>query len=84
MEDEEMMLISAVRYALGRMSYVVGITCNFVANNRKKLSKQCINIIIRDIEEEFKRYHDSGFKMGMDCDELDWNRLLEVLKKEVE
>ena len=80
MTPEEQMLISAVRYALGRMSYIVGITCEFVATVRGKLSKQCIEIIIRDIEEEMKRYHDFGQLLGMECDERTWENLLKFLK----
>lgn len=81
MRPEEIMLISAVRYALGRMSYIVSVTCNFVASIRKKLSPNCIAIIIRDIEEAFEMYHRTGHLVGMECDEKDWYRLLEVLKE---
>lgn len=83
MTPEEQMLICAVRYALGRRSYVVSDTCNFVASIRKKLSPNCIGIIIRDIEETMEMYHRSGNLCGMECDEKEWYRLLEVLKKEV-
>ena len=80
MTHEEQMLICAVRYSLGRMSYIVGVTCEFVASIRKKLSPNCINIIIRDIEETMEMYHRSGRLCGMECDEKDWYRLLRVLK----
>lgn len=80
MEAEEMILICAVRYALGRMSYIVGVIAEYVAVKQPELSKECINIIIRDIEEELKRYHDAGQKLGMECDERTWLRLLERLK----
>ena len=80
MKPEEQMLISAVRYALGRRSYIVSDTCNFVASIKEKLSTKCACIIIRDIEEAFEMYHRSGLLCGMECDERDWYRLLEVLK----
>lgn len=83
MKPEEMMLISAVRYALGRRSYIVPETCSFVASVKDKLSQHCIDIIIRDIGEGFEMYHRSGNLCGMECDEKEWYRLLEVLKKEV-
>ena len=51
-------------------------------SSEKTLSKECINIIIRDIEEEMERYHSSGALLGMECDERTWNRLLEELRKE--
>ena len=37
MEIEESILIYAVRYALGRMSYAVSDVCRYVASNRDKL-----------------------------------------------
>lgn len=83
MSDEELMLISAVRYALGRMTYMVGITCEYVASKLPELSEHCINIIICDIEEELDRYHRCGQTLGMECDERTWVRLLERLKEGV-
>lgn len=83
MEAEEMILICAVRYALGRMSYIVGVVAEYVAVKQPELSKECINIIIRDIEEELKWYHDAGQTLGMECDERTWLRLLERLKEGV-
>jgi hypothetical protein len=80
--DEEQMLISAVRYALGRMTYVVGDTCNFVAKVKDKLSYQCEDIIIRDIVDEMERYHCAGYTLGMECDERRWKDLLALLKGE--
>ena len=80
MSHEEQILICAVRYALGRMSYIVGVVAEYVSVKQPGLSKECINIIIRDIEEELKRYHDAGQKLGMECDERTWLRLLERLK----
>ena len=80
MSHEEQILICAVRYALGRMSYIVGVVAEYVAVKQPELSKECINIIIRDIEEELKRYHDASQTLGMECDERTWVRLLERLK----
>ena len=81
---DESILICAVRYALGRMSYIVGEVANYVFFKRKTLSKECIDIIIRDIEEEMERYHSAGYKLGMDCDERTWKNLLEALKGEID
>ena len=82
MTDEEQMLIGAVRYALGRMTYIVSDTCNFVAKVKDKLSYQCKDIIIRDIEEEIERCHSLGISCGMDFDEHNWMNLLALLKGE--
>ena len=82
MSDEELMLISAVRYALGRQSYIVGVTANFVQTVKPRLSQECINIIIRDIQEEIEFYHRRGTTCGMECDERTWVRLRDFLKGE--
>ena len=39
---------------------------------------------VRDIEEELERYHNAGQMLGMECDEKQWTRLLELLKTEKE
>jgi hypothetical protein len=84
MKPEEHMLISAVRYALGRMTYIVGMTCDFIEVNRKKLSKDCISIILMDVMEEIDLYHRLGKTCGMEIDERRWRRLVEVLESELE
>lgn len=81
MTPDEQILTCAVRYALGRMSYIVGVVCEYVYYKRKTLSKECISIIIRDIEEETERYHKAGQLLGMECDERTWMRLLDALKE---
>jgi hypothetical protein len=79
--NDEHILICAVRYVLGRMSYMVSIVCEYVASKHRELSPECLNIIIRDIEEEIEMYHNICRTCGMECDERTWLRLLETLKK---
>lgn len=52
MTDYEHMIVSAVRYALGRCTYIVEITVNYVLKEIEdnKLSDQCLNIIRQDIK----------------------------------
>lgn len=56
MSDYEQIVISTVRYALGRMTYIVEITVNYVLKEigNNKLSDKCLKIIKIDIEEELK------------------------------
>ena len=77
MSDYEQMIISAVRYALGRMTYIVSLTVNYVLKDieENKLSKYCLSIMKKDIESE--KY------LGMECDEKDWQRLLYRIEKEL-
>ena len=83
MSHEEQILICAVRYALGRQSYIVGVVAEYVALKRKELSKECIDLIIRDIQEEIEFYHRRGMTCGMDIDERTWLNLSEVLKEKI-
>lgn len=76
MTDFEHVVICAVRYALGRQTYMVGIVCRYVASVIPTLSENCRNLIIRDIKEA-ERY---GY--GHKCDEKDWMELLEKLEKQ--
>ena len=73
-EDISAMLVSAVRYALGRKTYIVGWTCEFITNNLHLLTKANMKVIIRDIEEQ------AEFGYGDKCDKEDWLKLLNTLK----
>ena len=54
MSDYENIVISAVRYALGRMTWIVNLTVEYVIKSidNKELSKKCLQLIKRDIVEE--------------------------------
>lgn len=71
-DDLSMILVSAERYALGRRTYIVNWTCEFIENNLDLLTKKDRQVMIRDLE--------NPISYGDDCDEKDWKRLLEVLK----
>lgn len=71
-DDLSMILVSAERYALGRRTYIVNWTCEFIENNLDLLTKKDRQVMIRDLE--------SAVFYGDDCDEEDWKKLLEVLK----
>lgn len=82
MSDEELILMCAVRYALGRQSYIVGTVVEYVARKRKILSDNCIKIIVDDIDEQMRFYHSMGQTLGMECDERRWFNLLFILREE--
>ena len=75
-EDLSAMLVCAVRYALGRRTYIVDWTCEFITNNIHLLTKKDIGVMIRDIEEQ------KSYGYGDKCDEEDWLALLDYLRKE--
>ena len=80
MSLEEHITICAVRYALGRMTYIVSVVCEYVEAKKDELSEQCKAIIVRDIQEEYDFCHRLGKTLGMEYDEQNWMCLLEILK----
>lgn len=73
-DDLSAMILSAERYALGRQTYIVNWTCEFLANNLHLLRESDKKVMIRDIKE-CKHY-------GWDCDKEDWMKLLKILESE--
>lgn len=72
--DFEHTLISAERYACGRMSYIVSDTINYIKALLPNLSVWCLSVMSRDIAEESALCDRSGgkVKMGMDSDHKAW------------
>lgn len=73
-DDLSMILVSAERYALGRRTYIVNWTCEFIENNLALLTEKDRQVMIRDLE--------NPISYGDECDEKDWKRLLAILKEE--
>ena len=75
MTDYEHIVISAVRYALGRMTYIVELTVNYVLEEieNDKLSDRCLDVIRKDIKEA-KDY-------GMEYDKKLWIKLLNRIEE---
>lgn len=77
MSDYEHIVISATRYALGRMTYIVELTVNYIMQqiDEDKLSDNCLSVILEDIKE--------AKNLGMECNEEQWlklqNRIEEVI-----
>ena len=70
--DYELILISALRYALGRRTYIVSITTHYIEKEIPTLSEQCKAVMIQDIEKA-RSYGDK-------IDKKEWMKLLEKLK----
>ena len=75
MSDYEHIIISAERYALGRMTYIVELTVNYILQEIEdnKLSDSCLNVIREDIKST-KNY-------GMNCDKKQWLKLLKRIEE---
>lgn len=73
MTTEEMMLISAERYALGRRNYVVDETIRYLRMRLPTLSEPCKRNLIYDIS--------TASKYGSEEDHEKWSELLDVLRE---
>lgn len=73
--DLSMILVSAERYALGRMTYIVQWTCEVIKNNMDLLSEKDKKVMIRDIE--------TAISYGSEYDKQMWMSLLKKLRKEI-
>ena len=71
-DDLSMILVSAERYALGRKTYIVNWTCEFIENNLALLTEKDRQVMIRDLE--------NPISYGDECDEKEWEILLAMLK----
>jgi hypothetical protein len=69
-DDLNMLITSAVRYALGRETYIVDWTCELVRKYMDHLTENTLETIVRDIQREKERDN-----LGMDCDKDDWKDL---------
>lgn len=75
-EDLSAMLVSAERYALGRRTYIVQWTCEFITKNLNLITEKDKQVMIKDIEKPIS--------YGDECDKIRWLKLLEVLKRSLE
>lgn len=69
----------AVRYALGRSTYVSCSVPDTIKSNLNLMTTNGLKTIVRDIEE-FKHVHG---RIGMECDDESWMKLKECCEKEI-
>lgn len=83
--ETEQMLISAVRYALGRRTYIVSVTVDYIAGILHDISTDALCILYEDLKRAFALYERSGGSVGLgdDCDAEDWKRLRAAVKAEI-
>ena len=53
-DDFQQMMVSALRYALVRQSYIVGLTVEYIEWKIPLMDKKYLSIMSRDIDEEIK------------------------------
>jgi hypothetical protein len=73
------LVIAAVRYALGRRSYIVSETCDLVRAYVKQASEDVVQVIAKDIQMDLQRAEAIGTTVGDPCDDKEWRKLLKDL-----
>ena len=75
-DDLQHMLISAVRYAMGRRTYIVSWTISYILPLIPDMDTKVLAIMKRDYEE--------APSLGDACDAQDWGRFYDAVFKELE
>lgn len=82
----EQMIISATRYACGRMTYIVSDTVQYVSKLLPLLSEWCIGVILTDLEAnlemESRCPERSNYIWGMEMDRKLWMQMLDHCREE--
>ena len=80
----ELMLISAVRYALGRRTYIVAETARYVSGKLGMVKNATLMVLLRDIDERIAWSDRSGMSgLGDECDRAEWMLLHEAIAEEI-
>lgn len=69
------MLLSAIRYAMGRRSYIVGMVTEWVKQYAPLLAAENLDQIRREIVEELTRCENMGRTLGDPMDHAAWRDL---------
>ena len=77
----ELMLISALRYAIGRYTYMPSVTIEYIRYLIPQLSAKTLFIMQRDIKEEIERYQRMERELYM---AKEWAKLAEEIGDEHE
>ena len=83
---DEFLVISAVRYARGRATYIVEMTCEWVINHWEQLSENTRAVIAKDVALEVQLRREEGAKQSAlaRIDNPFWEKLLDTVEKEVD
>ena len=76
----DLMAIAAVRYCLGRSTYIVSDCVDWLHQQWPHFAQRARDIIKRDIEDKFthddeaREHGDTYLPLGMDMDRREWER----------
>lgn len=75
MTNQELVYVSAVRYGLGRKTYMPSVISDFIISEMDKLTTHCKRTMIKEIQEAW-----NDERLGNKCDEKTWLDFLDKLK----
>ena len=81
---DDLMAIAAVRYCLGRMTYITSDCSEWLVHQWPNIKPNARAVIQRDIDEAFARDDeareagDSYKPLGWDCDRAAWQKVREL------
>ena len=82
-----LMALAAVRYCIGRMTYITNDCADWLCSVWPKLPENVKAIVQRDVEEAFARDDEDRAEkrdyktLGHDCDRADWERVRDLWRK---
>lgn len=80
-DDLYMLTVSAVRYAIGRQTYVVGEACDFLRRYAKYFTPEQRAVVVRDIGTALDEAQKIGHTVGSVGDHADWVSVLGDMEK---
>lgn len=80
-QDFELMMIGALRYAIGRYTYMPSVTIEYIRYLIPQLSAKTLFVMKRDIDEEIEHCERMGRELYMD---KEWQKLAEEIGIEYE
>lgn len=78
---DDLMAVAAVRYCLGRMTYIVSDCADWLIEQWPNIGIRAQHVIRRDIEEAFARDDEDRAEgrehktLGHDCDRISWHNV---------
>ena len=71
-------MILALRYAIGRRTYVTSEVPEFIMQNAEQINERICAVMLRDIDE-YLQDRDKGLIKDDECDYQSWTKLAEYL-----
>lgn len=82
---DDLMVVAAFRYCLGRRTYIVGHCVSWLMANWTNLEERSRECITRELAEEIERDNNARgigcdwHPLGDDCDRAEWLKLQEFI-----